>query len=224
MTVVLAPPLGATADVWDAQASAVGEVVRYEPRVVPRTIDDLGNEVLALAPERFSFCGLSVGGLIGIWLAVHAPQRVDRLVLACTAAHFPPPQKWEQRAALVRAEGSVAPLAAVTVQRWVGHPDEDLVAMVAGTDVDVYAGCCDVLARTDLRAVLARIEAPTLVVAGQLDEATPPAECAALAAAIPGARFEVIPNAAHLANVERPALFNRLLLEHLPPASAPAGR
>ena len=215
MTVVFAAPLGASAAVWDGQ----GEGIRYVPRAVPRTLDDLGEEVLAAAPGRFSFCGLSLGGLIGIWLAVHAPERIDRLVLACTAAHFPPPEKWRQRAELVRRAGSVQPLAELTVARWVSQPRPDLVAMVAASPPDVYAGCCDVLADADLRGRLADVEAPTLVIAGERDEATPPE----VAPQIPGARHEVIAGAAHLANVDQPEAFNRLLREHLRPASESAG-
>ncbi len=224
MTIVLAPPLGATPAVWDAQAEVLDDVVCYEPRRVPRTLADLGNEVLEQVPaERFSFCGLSLGGLVGMWLAANVPERIDRLVLACTAPRFPPPRKWEERAALVRRSGSVAPLAEATVLRWVSHPEPDLVRMVASAAPDVYAGCCDVLAQADLRDALGEIRAPTLVIAGELDEATTPADAAVLAAAIHGATLEVLPGAAHHANVEQPQRFSRLVRRHLLPASPPAG-
>lgn len=220
--VVLAPALGATAQMWAAQDLGDLPVLRHEYRSVPRTLDDLGAEVLAAAPGRFSFCGLSLGGLVGIWLAVHAPERLDRLVLACTAAHFPPPEKWRERAALVRVEGSTAPLAEATVARWVARPTPALLEMAASARPDVYAGCCDVLAQADLRDALGAIRTPTLVIAAEHDEATPPEACAALAAAIPGARLEVIAGARHLPNVEAPDAFNGLLRRHLRRASPPA--
>lgn len=222
--VVFAPALATTSEAWEAQEIPGLRAVRHDYLAVPRTLDDLGQAVLDLGLERFSFCGLSLGGLVGMWLAVHAPERVDRLVLACTAAHFPPPEKWAQRAALVREAGSAAPLAEATVARWVAHPTARLRRMAETARADVYAGCCDVLADADLRGELGRIRAPTLVIAAEHDEATPPEHCAELAAAIPGARFELIAGARHLVNVEQPEAFNRLLRRHLLTASPPDAR
>jgi 3-oxoadipate enol-lactonase len=160
--------------------------------------------------------------MTAMWLAAHAPERVDRLVLFCTSALLGPPAAWAERAATVRAGGTAA-VADAVVARWVtpgyaaAHPGEvrRLRDMVAATPGIGYAGACAAIEEMDLRPDLPGITAPTLVVAGADDPATPPAHGAAIAAAIPGARLEVVAGAAHLASFEQAPTANRLILEAL---------
>jgi 3-oxoadipate enol-lactonase len=234
---VLCNSLGTTLDMWAPQLPALAErfrVVRYDRRghgrspvpPGPYTIDDLGGDVLELLDrlglERVHFCGLSIGGAVGMWLAVHAPERVDRLVLCCTRPAFPPPEQWTERAAAVR-QGGVAAVAEAALERWFTAPFRaarpDVVdrfrAMLVETPAEGYAACCEALGALDLRASLGAVAAPTLVVAGEADPVAPPEEGEALAAAIPGARHAPVPGAAHIAGAEQPERFTALLLEHL---------
>jgi 3-oxoadipate enol-lactonase len=222
---------------WDPQLPALTErfhVVRYDRRghgrsrvpAGPYTIDDLGGDVLELLDElgleRVSFCGRSIGGAGGMWLAVHAPARVERLVLCCTRPAFPPPEQWAERAAVVR-EGDVAAVADAALGRWftppfhLARPDvvDSFRTMLVETPAEGYAACCEALGALDLRPRLVAITVPTLVVTGEDDPVAPPESGEQLAAAIPGARHEVVAGAAHIANVEQPAVFTELLLDHL---------
>lgn len=241
---VLGSSLGTTGTMWEPQLPALHRhfrVLRYDHRghgasptpAGPYTIDDLGGDVLALLDtlgvERVSYAGLSLGGMVGMWLAATAPERVNRLVLCCTSARFDTPQPWIERAAQVRANGTSA-VAEQVVARWftpafAAHEPALIAsahAAIIGTPRQGYAGCCDALAALDLRPLLPAITAPTLVVAGADDQATPPAYGRAIAAAIRGARLAVIPGAAHLANVEAPDAVTALLVGHLaqPPGMA----
>ena len=152
-------------------------------------------------------------------IAATVPQRVDRLAVLCTSAHMDSPP-WHERAATVRAEGTGA-VAATIVTRWLSagyaaaHADEvaDFEKMIASTDDESYAGCCEAIAAMDLRPVLPEIEAATIVIAGTLDPATPPPHLEAVAAGIPGSRLELL-EAAHFANWELAGDVNRLLATH----------
>lgn len=235
---LLGGSLGTTHAMWDRQVA----VLSHAHRVIaldhrghgaspappgPYTIDDLGGDVLALLDRldlaRASWCGLSLGGMVGMWLAAHAPERVDRLVLLCTSAFLPPAEAWRERAATVLAAGSVEPIADAVVGRWLtpdfaaAHPAERaaLRAMLAASPPAGYAACCEALASLDLRADLARIIAPTVVVVGAQDPSTPPDHGERIAAAIPGARLRRLDPAAHLASVERPEAVTRIILDHL---------
>jgi 3-oxoadipate enol-lactonase len=222
MTVVLCGSLGATSAIFDAQAPVLQDVVRVDhpghdgaPPADVQTVADLAARALERAPDRFSFVGLSLGGAVGMQLALTAPERVDKLVLACTSARFGEPDGWRERAALVRDEGLEAIVDAVLARWFTTRAPDGFREMFLSTDRQSYARCCDALARWDVREELGAIEAPTLVIAGEQDPSTPPEHGELIASRIPGARFEVIPNAAHLANVERADEFNTLLEEHL---------
>jgi 3-oxoadipate enol-lactonase len=235
--VVLASSLGTTHEMWEPQVGPLSErfrVVRYDRRghgrspVVdgPTTLDDLGEDLVELLDElgleRVSFCGLSLGGLEGMWLALNQPERVDRLGLACTAASFPPRGTWVERAATVRENG-VRAIAEAVLARWfrpVFHDTHSGVvtrfgAMLASIPPEGYAACCDVLADADLTGRLGEIAVPTVVITGAEDPAVPPAAGEALAAAIPRATHVVVEGAAHIANVEQPDTFTAALLSHL---------
>jgi 3-oxoadipate enol-lactonase len=235
VTLLLGGSLGTTRAMWDPLVTVIGDRVDARPydtlghgeAPVPDgryAIADLGRRVLALMDEqgleRASFCGLSIGGMTGMWLAAHAPERIDRLVLICTAAHLQ--TGYRERAAVVRAAGGIEPIADIVVGRWLtssyaeAHPDVRawLRVMLVASPVAGYAGCCEAIDAMDLRAELPSTPAPTLVIAGAHDVATPPDLGRAVAAAIPGARFELV-DAAHLAAVELPDVVGRLVLEHL---------
>lgn len=197
----------------------------------PYTMEDLGRDVLSLldtlALDRVSFCGLSLGGMIGQWLGVHAPDRIDKLALLCTAAYLPPAEGWLTRAATVRATGGTAGIAEPVFARWFTAPflaSRDAARMaevaryrkvLASMAPEGYAGCCEAIAGLDLRADLPRIGAPTLVVSGLEDPAIPPEFGAEIAAGVPGARFVVVARAAHLASVEQPVHIGRLVAAHI---------
>jgi len=234
---VLGNSLGTSAEVWDRQVPALAEsftLVRYElpghggsgARPGSYTIAGLGAGVLALLDklgvERAGYCGISLGGMIGMWLAANAPSRIAALGLVCTAAHLPPAGDWRDRAERVRTAG-MASISAAVVSRWFTPAyAERAPLVVAGfraglerTDPGGYAGCCEAIADMDLRPDLPAITAPVLVIAGADDPATPPACGAAIASRIDGARLEVIPGAAHLAAVSAPGLVTAALADHL---------
>ncbi|MEV6826497.1 3-oxoadipate enol-lactonase [Amycolatopsis sp. NPDC051102] len=237
--VVLGGSLGSDLRMWEPQVAPLVErgfrAVRYDTRghgaspvpPGPYELDDLGADVLALLDDlgvaRAHLVGLSLGGMTGMWLGVHAPDRVASLVLCCTSAKLGPPEMWAERARTVRAEGTAA-IAAAGVSRWLTpgyierHPDraEFLRAMIAAVPAAGYAACCEVIERMDQLDSLPKISAPTLVIAGAEDPATAPEEHARpIAEGIPGARLEVVAGAAHLGSYERPAEFTRLILDHL---------
>jgi 3-oxoadipate enol-lactonase len=234
---LLGPSLGTSLRMWDKQLPLAERfrLVRFDHRghgaspvpPGPYEIADLGRDVLELLDtlglERVHYAGLSLGGMVGMWLGANAPERIDRLVLLCTAAHMPPASMWEQRIAIVSDAGSVESIADAVLARWLtpefraAHPSLAtwLRAMIAGSPPEGYAACCAAIARMDLREELGRVRAPTLVVSGGHDVATPVADQELIAGAIPGARHEVVSPAAHLAAVEQAERVNGLIFEHL---------
>lgn len=234
---VLSNSLGTTYALWDVQIPALASrfnVLRYDHRghgrsVVgsePTTVEALAGDVLELLDhlglEHVSFCGLSLGGMVGMALALRAPERVDRLALCSTSAHLGPPEGWNERARTVRAHG-VSEIAETVVARWFTEEfrrgGSSTVArfreMLDETGREGYAACCEAIRDWDARERVAAIKAPTLVIAGAEDPAIPAADSAYLAQTIPAASLVEIPGAAHLANVEQPAFFEQALVEHL---------
>ena len=235
---VLGGGLGTSVAMWRPQLAALAErfrVIRYDhrghggspSRPGRYAIDNLGRDVLALLDalgvRRAHVGGLSLGGMVAMWLAATAPERVDRLALLCTSARLGPPSLWAQRAEAVRSGGMPA-VADAVVARWftprfvTAHPDvvEDARRQLIATTPQGYAGCCAAIETMDLVPALAAIRAPTLVIAGADDQATPPEHAERIAAGIGAARTSVLPDAAHLASVEQPAAVTRLLLDFLP--------
>ncbi|GAA4615810.1 3-oxoadipate enol-lactonase [Saccharopolyspora hordei] len=233
--VVLSNSLGTDLALWDAQVPALAQqfqVLRYDQRghgrtpgrPGPYTLEQLGRDVLALLDtlgvRRAHFAGVSLGGMTGMWLAEHAPERIDRLALICTSAALGPASMWRDRAALVRQQGTAA-MVEPSLPKWFTPrlaEREDVVAkfggMLTAADDEGYAGCCEAIAEMDLLDGLGGISAPTLVIAGAEDPATPPSHAEQIVAGVPGARLEVLSPAAHLANAEQPEAVNRLLLDH----------
>jgi 3-oxoadipate enol-lactonase len=224
---VLPSSLGTTAELWDSNVPLWADSFRLLPydQRGRSSVAELGEDLIALMDEhgleRASICGLSLGGATAMWVAANAPERVDRLVLACTSARFGEPEPWLERAAIVREHG-LEPIADGIVTRWftTAAPSE-LVArfrqMLVETPQESYAACCEALAGWDFRNHLAEITAPTLVIAAAEDPATPPDHAERLAHGIPNATLTTLPDAAHLANVERAEAFSTLVAEHLAP-------
>jgi len=232
-TVLMGSSLGTSLQMWDGQLPLAQRfrLVRYDHRghgespspPGPYEIADLASDVLELGLGRTHYVGLSIGAMIGMWLAANAPERIDRLILICTSAQLGPPSMWQERAATVVEAGSTEPVADPVVDRWLTpafaaeHPDAraKLRAMLTSADPAGYAACCGAIERMDLRADLGRITAPTLVISGADDLATPVEHQRLIAEAIPGARHEILSPAAHVAAVEQADAVNRLIEEHL---------
>ena len=235
--VVLSNSLGTTLEMWEPQAAVLARdrrVLRYDMRghgrspvpETPYSMADLGADLVGLLDrhgiERASLCGVSLGGMVSMWVAAHVPERVDRLVLCSTSAIMGPPESWTERAALVRREGTAA-VADTVVARWftpafaAARPDvvAAIRAQLAATPAEGYAGCCEAIKDMDQRPELPSITAPTLVIAAEGDPSTPPAHARTIAGLIPGSRLEVLDRGAHLVNVEEPDLVTALITAHL---------
>lgn len=192
----------------------------------PYRLDELGAAVLDLLDEhdvgRAHYCGISLGGMIGMWLAARAPGRIASLGLCCTSAYLPPAAAWLERAARVRSAG-MASITGLALSRWFtpaflrSSPPESAAAatMLESTHPEAYAACCEAIATMDLRQDITSITAPTLVISADQDPATPPAHGALIARRIHGSRLVVIRGASHLANLQAPGPVGAALLSHL---------
>jgi 3-oxoadipate enol-lactonase len=234
---VLPSSLGTSMELWSACAerwTGSFRVLRYDTRghgqsevpPGPYTMEDFGNDLIALldelAIERAALCGSSLGGAVVMQVASSAPERVERLVLACTAARFGDPEQWFERAAFVRSQG-LAPIRDDVLRAWFApdfaeeHPDvvQRFGEILVATPVDGYAWSTEAVGTWDFRDRLSGIAADTLVIAGTADVRTPPADVELLAEGIPSARLESLAGAGHLACVEQPDAFAALVSEHL---------
>jgi 3-oxoadipate enol-lactonase len=233
---VLSNSLGTTLEMWDPQAEQLAErfrLVRYDTRghgssttpPGPYSIDDVGTDVIELLDHldvgRAHIAGLSLGGMTAMWLAINAPERVDKLVLLCTSPLMAPAQSWADRAVTVREQGTQA-IVGATLERWFTddyreHNDVSAIReMFIGIDDEGYASCCSIIEHMDLIPNLDGISASTLIIAGAQDPSAPPAEHAQrIADGVPGSRLEILDPGAHLINVERPEAVTQLILEHL---------
>lgn len=233
---VFSNSLGTDFSMWDEQVAALdgrSRILCYDTRghgkssVTPGeyTIDQLGHDVLAildaLGLDRVNFCGLSMGGVIGMWLGVHAPNRLHRLILCNTAARIGTKETWNARIATVRKEG-MKPVAAAVVERWFTPQfrasSAEKVAraqrMLENSPPEGYAGCCAAIRDMDLREAVARITMPTLVIYGAHDPVTPAPDAEFLVDRIRGAEKAEL-SAAHLSNVEQSSAFTRTLSDFL---------
>lgn len=234
--VLLSHPLGATADLWAPQIAPLSNVFRvisYDTRGHGRsgvpageyTIDRLGRDAVAVldaaGADRAHVCGLSLGGLTAMWLAVHVPHRIGRLVLASTAARIGTADGWTERIRQVRTIGMGA-IADAAMPRWFSEDfrrrEPETVArhraMAASCHADGYSGACAALRDADLRQAIRDVDAPALVISGTADPVTTPDDAAETCARIPGARMVTL-EAAHLPNVEKSAAFSAAVIEFL---------
>jgi len=233
---MLGNSLGTTLAMWEPQMPALTghfRVLRYDARGHGRssappgdyTIAQMGEDALALlrraGARRMHFCGLSMGGMVGMWLGINAPALVDRLVLCNTAARIGPPDNWNARIARVR-EGGMAAIVEAVLARWFtpafidgGAPAVQAArAMLLATSPEGYCGACAAVRDMDQRDDVGRIGAPTLVVAGTRDVVCTPADHRFLADRIDGARYVEL-DAPHISNLEQPAAYTRALVDFL---------
>lgn len=235
--IVFSNSLGTDLRMWERQISALAQrfrVICYDSRghgrsdapAGPYTLDLLGRDLLglldALGIERAHLCGLSLGGMVAQWMAIHHPERVQRLVLANTAARIGSEASWTERIQAVTA-GGMSAIRDVVVARFLSptfrgaHPDVThwLASMVEATPLQGYIAACAALRDADLSTQVGRIRVPTLIVGGALDQSTPPDQARELHAAISDSKLLIFDEAAHLSNVEQADAFNTSLVEFL---------
>ena len=215
--------LGTNYSMWDPQVHELRKtfrILRYDTRghgesgvlPGPYSIEQLGKDFLGLLDElhlgSVHFCGLSMGGMIGMWLGIHAPSRLNKLVLCNTGAKIGTEDSWRSRIEAVQ-KGGMKSIASGVMERWCTpafHAKEPatiarIQKILEGTDPQGYAACCAAVRDYDCREQLQKIGAQTLVITGAHDPATPPADGRFVAAHIPGAKHAEL-NAAHLSNIE----------------------
>ncbi|WP_432060130.1 alpha/beta fold hydrolase [Streptomyces sp. S1] len=232
---VLGPSLGTTFHMWDRQIPDLTRdwrIVRFDlpghggaPAQPFGSVAELGDRLLAtldaLGIQRFGYAGCSLGGAVGLDLALRAPHRVASLALVATSPRFGTADEFRQRGVIVRANG-LEPMARTAPEQWFtplfagAQPAivDWAVQMVRTTDPACYIAACEALAVFDVREALGRVGVPALVLVGSEDQVTGPAEARTLVAGIADARLAVVPGASHLAPVEQPAAVTDLLLDH----------
>ncbi len=238
---LLCNSLGADLSMWDPQIETWGphrRILRFDQRghgrsdapPPPYSVERLGRDALAVLDayevDQADVCGLSLGGLVTLWVAGNALQRVRRAVFADTAARVGTEEDWRQRATTVRAAGMGA-IVDLVLSRFFS-PDflasgapavEALERSLGTTSVDGYTGSCEALAIADLTDLARTIRTASLVIVGTADEATPPVVAEQLHRLLPKARLVELPGAGHLANLEQPERFARVVLDFLTGAS-----
>ena len=233
---MLSSSLGTNLHMWDGQVAAFTRhfrLVRFDRRghgrsAVPKgpySMERLGRDALAildaLGIERTNWCGLSMGGMEGQWLGAHAASRIDKLILSNTSCYFADKTLWDDRIKQVRDKG-LAALVDTTMERWFTaefrRRSPEAIAgmreMFLATDVEGYVGCGLAIRDMDHRSLLAKIRAPTLVIAGRHDPATTLEAGEFIAEHVPGAKLAVL-DAAHIANLEQPKAYNDTVLKFL---------
>jgi 3-oxoadipate enol-lactonase len=229
---VFSNSLGVNYSMWDPQVREFRgqfRVLRYDPRghgqssptPGPYSIELLAKDVIALLDalelDRVHFCGLSMGGMIGMWLGVNAPERIRKLALCNTGAKIGTPEGWNARIDAVQKNGMKS-VASATVERWFTPAFRakapatvaSIQKMLEEANAEGYAGCAAAVRDFDFREQVSKIRLPTLVISGAHDPGTPPADGRFLAQQIPGARYAEL-SAAHLSNVEAQNQFNNEL-------------
>ncbi|MBV8722441.1 MAG: 3-oxoadipate enol-lactonase [Candidatus Eremiobacteraeota bacterium] len=233
---LLSNSIGTDLTMWDSQIEALGKhfrVLRYDSRgygrsgvpAGPYPVDRLGRDVIELLDtlklSRVHFLGLSLGGMVGQWLGIHAPERINRLILANTSAYLGPADQWEGRIASV-LKADPQETADLFLRNWFppqlleagGPMITKIRAMLLATDPQGFAGAYAAVRDMDMRRTIALITAPTLVIAGQYDTVTLPSHSELIAATVPGAKLLVLP-VVHLSNLEAPDAFMNAVLEFL---------
>jgi 3-oxoadipate enol-lactonase len=235
-TLVLSNSLGTNFSMWDPQLAEFEKhfsVLRYDTRghgksAIPRgpyTFDQLGRDVVgllnALKIESAYFCGLSMGGMTGLWLALHAANRLRKMIVSSASAKFGTTETWEKRIAAVR-QGGMKSVAQQVVERWytpefrTSEPEaaRATLQMLEATSAEGYIACCAALRDEDVRESIQRIRTPTLIISGALDPVSPPADGKYLCGVIPSAQYREL-EAAHLTNIEASGDFTREVVSFL---------
>ena len=232
---ILANSLGTDMAMWDAQIEAWSKryyVIRHDMRghgasqvaAAGFGINRFARDVLGLLDHleivACDFVGLSLGGMVGQYLGIHAPERLGRLILANTSAYMGPPESWDTRISAVRDTGMAA-IANAVVERWftpefraTSSAPARILTMLLATDPQGYAAACTAIRNMDQRGAVCEIGVPTLVIGGIKDPATPPEHAEFLASSISNATLKMLP-AAHLSNIECPDQFGQLVLDFL---------
>jgi 3-oxoadipate enol-lactonase len=233
---MLSNSLGATHRMWEPQVKAMTEhfrLVRYDRRghgqsgltKGPYSMEGLARDALAvidgLGLQKVNWCGLSMGGMEGMWLGANVPERINRLILSNCTDHYADKTPWNDRIKLVREKG-LKGIVAATMERWFTKDfrerSPDTIAwmteMFLATPLDGYIACGEAVRDMDHRAFLPKIKPPTMIIAGRHDPAATPAVAENMRARIPGAKLTVL-EAAHISNVERPREYNDALLTFL---------
>jgi 3-oxoadipate enol-lactonase len=234
--IVLVNSLGSSLKMWEKILPALANsyrVLQYDARghglssvpSTPYTLTGLSNDLLDLldylAIDRVHLCGLSLGGLVGMWLGIHRPRRINRLILANTAARVGTREGWDGRIDDVRKHG-MSPIARASLDRWITagyqheHPEESeaIGSMIESTPAEGYIGCCCALRDADLRPAIAAIDAPCLVITGIHDPATPPEDGRFLHGAVKQSHYVEL-DAAHLSAWERSQEFQQSMMQFL---------
>lgn len=235
--VVLSNSIGTTLHMWDRQIPALSEhfrVLRYDARGhgksgVPAgaySMDRLGRDVIelldALGIEKAHFLGLSLGGFVGQWLGIYAPERVDRLILSNTSSYLGPAKPWDERIKATLDAPDMTETAEMFLANWFpadmresGNPVVDAFrADLLATDRQGLAGSFAAVRDGDMRRTISLISLPTLVIAGRDDPVTAASHGELIAATIPGARLIVLPTV-HMPNIEQPEEFMKAVLGFL---------
>ncbi|MHA3892527.1 3-oxoadipate enol-lactonase [Acinetobacter sp. GXMZU3951] len=233
---VFSNSLGTNYGMWQQQFNALKEqffVICYDTRghgasstpQGPYSLQQLGEDVIQLLDhlniQQAAFCGISMGGLTGQWLAIHYPERFSHVIVCNTAAKIGQEQAWLDRATLVKTQG-LQPIADSAASRWFTAPFiQSHTAVVSNLQNDLaagsaegYANCCAALAKADVREQLKDIQVPMLIIAGQQDPVTTVADAQFMQAQIPQSQLVEI-DASHISNVEQPSVFNQHILHFL---------
>ena len=233
---MLSNSLGTTHQMWEAQLAAFSarfRVIRYDRRghgqsdspPGPYSLEDLGLDALAImdaaGAKSAHWCGLSMGGMTGLWLAANHPDRIERLVAVSSATFMPPFELWNGRIKTAQDKG-IEVLAAPTMQRWFTagflKGSQDKVAAIRAqflqTTVDGFCGCAAAMRDMDQRETVKEIKAPTLVIVGSDDQGTTPAEAGIIVNRVPDARG-IILKGSHIINVEAAEDFTKAVMEFL---------
>ncbi|MGH6934621.1 MAG: 3-oxoadipate enol-lactonase, partial [Methylocella sp.] len=242
---MLSHPMGTSLHLWDPQIPALAEhfrVLRYDSRGHgasvanrrPYSVEGLGRDAVAimaaLGIERVHWLGLSMGSIVGLWLLVHARERIGRAVLASPAAHIPGPDLWNNRIQSARATGMNG-VAIAAAERWFtktfrdANPEkaEAVMAMVRTTPLHGYLAACAAIRDMDLREAIRSIRNEVLVIAGRHDLSTPPGMGALVASSIEGAKFVTL-EASHMSNIEDEANFTKAVVDFLTAPEISAAR
>jgi len=233
---MLSNSLGCDLTMWNPQLAAFSKqlrVIRYDSRghgkseapQGPYSMERLGRDAVAvldhLGIDKTTWCGLSMGGMVGQWLGANAPSRIDKLILSNTTCYYADKQHWTSRIDFVRSHG-IQPIAASSMERWFSsgfrerEPATVALAtkMLTATNSEGYVACCAAIRDMDHRALLSNIKAPTLIIAGLLDAATPLGMHEFIRSQIAAAKLTTL-NAAHLSNIEQPEAYTDAVLQFL---------